>query len=184
VDIRQYGDKNPGAANVYRASGWRLAFPALLLDGLKGALPVGLAWFWGFISGWQIVPVALAAILGHAYTPWLGGRGGKAIAVTFGVWAGLTAGAGPTILGMLLGIMFCALASSGWAVAAAMSCFGIFIARQYGSAQPAFLMIWLGNMLLLLWKYRDDLRLPPRVRRWKILSREMSREKSVNGKRL
>ncbi|MEO0108424.1 MAG: glycerol-3-phosphate acyltransferase [candidate division WOR-3 bacterium] len=42
-DIRRTGDGNPGAANVFRSSGWLLGVPALVLDNLKGGVPVFLA---------------------------------------------------------------------------------------------------------------------------------------------
>ena len=41
LDVRRYGDGNPGAANVIRAGGWRVGIPAVFLDSLKGAAPVG-----------------------------------------------------------------------------------------------------------------------------------------------
>ena len=43
VDIRRYGDGNPGAANVIRVGGWRVGMLATLLDSFKGAAPVGAA---------------------------------------------------------------------------------------------------------------------------------------------
>jgi glycerol-3-phosphate acyltransferase PlsY len=67
-DIRSYGDGNPGAANVFRAGGHKAGWPAVLLDIAKG------------------VPFVLLA---HAFSPFLHWRGGKAIAVTFGVFIAL-----------------------------------------------------------------------------------------------
>ncbi len=165
-DIRQYGDHNPGAANVLRAAGVGWAFLALILDALKGALPVGLAWFFLRMNGWVIVPVALAPVAGHAFSPFLRWRGGKAIAVTFGVWTGLTIGAGPTILGLLMGIFYAATSISGWAVILSMVAFGVFLLRVYAPTTPVFLAIWLGNTLILIWKHRSELSQPPRIRRW------------------
>ena len=60
VDIRTVGDHNPGATNVMRALDKRWFAAAFLLDTLKGAVPVGLAWFVFHIVGWGILPVALA----------------------------------------------------------------------------------------------------------------------------
>jgi glycerol-3-phosphate acyltransferase PlsY len=168
VDVRQYGDHNPGAANVLRALGWRWAAPAMLLDGLKATVPVGLAWFFYGVSGWAILPVALAPLLGHAYSPFLSGRGGKAMAATFGVWAGLTLGAGPTVLGLLLGLMSVLFAASGWAVVASFSLFGIFIYTYYFPGAPVLMAIWLLNGMLLAWKYRSDLDALPRLRAWRL----------------
>jgi len=84
-DIRDYGDGNPGAANVFRAGGNKLGLLALVLDIAKGVPFVFLAHaFFGFSEG-TVIAVALCAILGHAFSPLLRWRGGKSIAVTFGV---------------------------------------------------------------------------------------------------
>jgi len=168
-DIRQFGDHNPGATNVLRAAGWRWAVLAVVLDFLKGAAPVGFAWFFAGVSGWGIIPVSLAPVLGHAYSPWLGMRGGKAVATTFGVWSGLTLGAGPTILGLLLALMFIVFTVSGWAVFLAFLCFGGFIVLAYPGT-PEFQFVWLGLWLVLSWKYRQDLHqkigIRPRLLEW------------------
>jgi glycerol-3-phosphate acyltransferase PlsY len=163
-DIRRYGDHNPGAANVLRAAGWRWGALAMFLDYLKGAIPVGLAWFTFGVEGWAIVPVALAPTLGHAYSPFLRGRGGKAVATTFGIWTGLTVGAGPTLLGLLLGVMFAIFTISGWAVLLAMLSFGMFVASYYAPAHPEFVGVWLGNLLLLVVKHWSELTRLPGIR--------------------
>lgn len=166
VDIRAYGDHNPGATNVLRALNWRWFALAGLLDVLKAAVPVGLAWFGAGLGGWAIVPVALAPILGHAYSPWLRGRGGKAVAATFGTWVGLTIGAGPTLLGLLLGVMFAVFRVSGWAVMFAMLAFGGFVFTYYGSWLPELFAVWLGNFLILALTHRGELGQAPGLRGW------------------
>jgi glycerol-3-phosphate acyltransferase PlsY len=95
VDIRQKGSKNIGATNVGRVLGKKLGLTCFLLDVLKGAVPVLVV---GLISGmfgqkigeiettnmllW--ICVAVAALLGHMYSPWLKFAGGKGVATTFG----------------------------------------------------------------------------------------------------
>ena len=64
-DIRTVGDANPGATNVLRAGGKGAAALALLLDFLKGALPVGIAHFQLGFTGWWLVVIAVLPILGH-----------------------------------------------------------------------------------------------------------------------
>ena len=164
VDIRQYGDHNPGMTNVFHAAGWKLALLALLLDFFKGALPVGIAWFWVGLQGNYILPVAIAPILGHAFSPFLGWRGGKAVATTFGVWAGLTLGAGPIVLGMLVSVMMFVLISSAWATILAFLLYGGFIFGYYALYQPELFAIWLGNFAVLLVKYYADLNRQPQIR--------------------
>ncbi len=84
-DIRDYGDGNPGAVNVFRAGGHKSGWLAIILDMGKGIPFVVLAYsFFGFSEA-VVMAVALSAILGHAFSPLLRLRGGKSVAVTFGV---------------------------------------------------------------------------------------------------
>jgi glycerol-3-phosphate acyltransferase PlsY len=129
-------------------------------------VPVGIPWFFLGIHNWGIVPIALAPLLGHAYSPWLRFRGGKAVAATFGIWTGLTLGAGPVMLGILLSLTFAVFVMSGWAVVFAVLGFGGFVWSRYGDFQPELMAIWLGNLALLAWKYRNDLEQLPAIRPW------------------
>jgi acyl phosphate:glycerol-3-phosphate acyltransferase len=161
VDVRRYGDGNPGAANVIRAGGWRLGIPAVLLDSLKGAAPVGSAYFVMGIQEWRIVPIAIAPVAGHAFSPWLRFRGGKAIAVTFGIWTGLTLGEAPILLGIFLLLAYFTVAVDGWAVMLAMLGLLVWLlVSHYGSV---FLGIWLGNVTILYFKHRHELAQLPGV---------------------
>lgn len=164
ADIRRYGDRNPGAANAWRAGGWKAGVPALLLDFLKGAVPVGLARYGAGIGGWPLVPVALAPILGHAFSPFLRFRGGKAIAATFGVWTGLTLWAGPTTLGLAVALAIAVNTADAWSVAFGMGALLGYLILSH--SPPAFFAVWVGNVALVLWKHRLDLRTRPRLRPW------------------
>ncbi len=155
-DIRLVGDGNPGAVNAWKSSGWRIGLSAGLLDYLKGALPVGIAHFMLGIGGWRLALVALAPILGHAFSPFLGFRGGKAIATTFGVWTGLLMFEGPVVLGICLGIFYFLVEEDAWSVALGMlGLLGWLLARRMDLTLMA---IWGGNFLLVLWKHRRELR--------------------------
>ena len=155
-DVRDYGDGNPGSFNAWRAGGYRLGIPALLLDYLKGVVPVSLAKFKFGFAGWELALIALAPVLGHAFSPLLRFRGGKAVAVTFGIWTGLTVWEGPTVLGIALGLSFYIQKVDGWSVILAM--FGLLaylLARQFDSY---IFVLWFGNIMILAWKHRHDLR--------------------------
>lgn len=84
-NIQEYGDGNPGSANVFRAGGRKLGFLAVLLDIAKGVPFVWLAHAWLELPELSIVIIAMSAVLGHAFSPFLRWHGGKAVAVTFGV---------------------------------------------------------------------------------------------------
>jgi glycerol-3-phosphate acyltransferase PlsY len=87
-DIRRYGDGNPGAANVFRAGSTMLGALAVILDIGKGIPLVVLAHTVFHLTPMAVVGVGLSAMLGHAFSPFLGFKGGKALAVTAGVVIG------------------------------------------------------------------------------------------------
>lgn len=157
-DIRSYGDGNPGATNVIRAGGKGWAALAFALDYLKGAVPVGLAYFAGQVNGIELVLVALAPVLGHAFSPFLGFKGGKAVAATFGIWTGLTIWEGPTVLGLMLLFWYMVLETDGWAVLLTMASLLLYLmlTRRLG-LDSALLAVWIGNAMLLAWTHRRDL---------------------------
>jgi len=164
TDIRQYGDGNPGVLNAWRAGGWRVGLPAALLEYAKAVVPVGLAHLGLGISSWRLVPIALAPVLGHAASPFLRFRGGRAITVTFGIWTALTLWEGPTVLGVSLGVLFLVLAVDAWSLILGMVSLGAYLLLR--QADPTTLVIWLGNMAILLWKQWPDLQQRIRPRSW------------------
>ena len=121
-DITCYGDANPGATNVMRAGSKKLGILALVLDTLKALIPVAAAYYWAGVQDWRIIPIAVAPIAGHAFSPFLHWRGGKAVATTLGTWMALTIWEGPAIGGFLLWF------SRGWSAPTAGPCSSCFSA--------------------------------------------------------
>ena len=161
-DIRKYGDHNPGATNVLRAGSRGGFLLAMILDISKAALPVGLAYQqWGF-QDWRIVPITLAPVAGHAFSPFLGGKGGKALATAFGVWIGLTIWTLSSIVLVLLVGWRLILRPTGWALLLALSCLALFIVMWF--PDPVFLAVLAGQALILLLKHRTDLQQRPYLR--------------------
>jgi len=161
IDIRQFGDGNPGAANVWRAGGAKWGLTAVLLDFLKGAIPVALANFVFGVEGLAMAAVAIAPIAGHAFSPFLGFHGGKALSVTFGIWAGLTVWLVPAILGIFFGIYLALLRPEGWAVMAGI--FSLLVVLLI-IGNPLWLGVWVGMALILGWMHRADLAQRPQLR--------------------
>jgi glycerol-3-phosphate acyltransferase PlsY len=115
-DIREYGDGNPGAVNVFRAGGRKSGCFALALDVAKGIPLVLLARsFFGFPVA-VAMAVGLSAILGHAFSPLLGFRGGKAIAVTFGVLLALPQHEILVMFALFMFLGFLFIESDAWTV--------------------------------------------------------------------
>ncbi len=100
-DPRTYGSKNPGATNVLRSGSKAAAVVTLLLDALKGWLPVALVgWFgkpYGLAEG-TLALVGLAAFLGHLFPVFFRFEGGKGVATALGVLVGFHWGLGLAVL--------------------------------------------------------------------------------------
>jgi glycerol-3-phosphate acyltransferase PlsY len=93
-DPRTYGSKNPGATNVLRSGSKAAAVVTLLLDALKGWLPVVLVRWYGKPYGLDdgtVAMVGLAAFLGHLYPVFFRFVGGKGVATALGVLMGISA---------------------------------------------------------------------------------------------
>jgi len=91
-DPRSYGSKNPGATNVLRSGNKAAAALTLLLDGLKGWLPMALVMWFGKDYGMRegtLAAVGLAAFIGHLYPVFFGFQGGKGVATAAGVLFGV-----------------------------------------------------------------------------------------------
>ncbi len=161
-DVRQYGDGNPGTTNVFRAGSKLLGLLVLLLDISKAAAPVGFAYHNLGIRGLTMVLIALMPVLGHAFSPFLAFKGGKAVASAFGVWIGLTIWKAslPAVVFALIGLGVFRVA--GWAVMLALA--GILVTLLLWLPEPLFLFVLLGETVILGWTHRADLRQPPRLR--------------------
>lgn len=100
VDLRKVRDGNPGSSNLWRAKGWKWGAIALGLDYFKGTFPLFVFIATGLLTNRYVISLAaLAGAMGHAFSPMLRFRGGKAVATTFGAWSVLTKWEAPTILG-------------------------------------------------------------------------------------
>lgn len=84
-DIRSMGSGNIGATNVLRTGSKRLAALTLLLDAVKGLLPVLAGKAFGMEAA---LAAGLGAFVGHLYPVWLGFRGGKGVATFAGISLG------------------------------------------------------------------------------------------------
>ena len=151
LDIRDIGDGNPGGFNVWKTGSRFWAIIAILLDGFKGAIPVGLAHSVYGINDWILLPVALAPLAGHIFSPWLKFRGGKGLSTSFGIWLGLTLWLGPTVFGLSLFIWKKVFKSDRSAVAAGFLTLSVVLLLLGFS--PVMVTISSANLALVYWAY-------------------------------
>jgi len=151
IDIRKTGSGNIGATNVFRTLGKGPGIFVFACDALKGLAAVlgaralsGTEWLpaaAGLTSSLAGIVAAIAAILGHNFTPWLGFKGGKGIATSAGV-----------LLGLLPLAMVGSLAV--WAIVLRLSRYVSLASIAAALALPAFtglLVVLAGADRALLW---------------------------------
>ena len=128
-DLSQ-GSGNPGATNAGRVMGRKWGVLVGVLDVLKGVVPVlvvnlTVGMFFAYVAGF-------AAVLGHVYSPFLKGRGGKGVATALGAVLAVH----PLIAGLLVAIFGLVVAVSRWvalsSVAAALGLIAVAIAAEFG----------------------------------------------------
>lgn len=163
-DVRSVGDGNPGATNALRAGGRALGLLVMFLDVSKAAVPLGLAYQTFGLRGWELLPIAAAPTLGHGYSPFLGFRGGKALATMLGVWIGLTLWEMPAVLLVSIVLFYALLTVDGWA-ALITTLVGLGYLLLF-RPDPAFLGVMAFQIAFVILRHRADLRRRPGLRAW------------------
>ena len=161
-DPRTFGSKNPGATNVLRSGNKGAAVATLLLDAVKGWLPVVLVrWFgapYGLEEGTQAL-VGLAAFVGHLWPVFFRFQGGKGVATAFGVllgfsgWMGLATAATWLIIAFFF--RYSSLASLVAAVFAPM--FYLLGGGVVWYAERSILAALVVMSALLMWRHKDNI---------------------------
>jgi len=139
IDLREHGSKNIGATNTLRVLGKTAGITVLLLDAVKGLIPVLIAQYALHLPPLYQVGVGLAAVLGHIYSPFVRFKGGKGVATTLGVLIGLN----PVIAAISFGVFFATVwltkyVSLGSILGAVTQAILFFVFPHEGYALPAF----------------------------------------------
>jgi glycerol-3-phosphate acyltransferase PlsY len=149
-DLRQIGSGNIGATNVLRTGRKGLAVATLLLDLLKGAAAVWLAYA---VSPTDAPLAGAAAVLGHLYPVWLKFRGGKGVATLMGVVVALSWPMGLVYAAIWIGTLVVLRISSLGGMLAAVS---VPIAA-FGLDRSDLLPLGVLLAALVLWRHRDNI---------------------------
>ncbi len=161
-DPRTFGSKNPGATNVLRSGSKAAAVVTLLLDGLKGWLPVVLVRWYGKAYGMEdgtMALVGLAAFLGHLWPVFFRFQGGKGVATFLGVVFGID-----LLLGLAIGASWLIIAfffrysSVASLLAAALApVFYLLGGRIAWYSERAVLLTLFVMVLLLAVRHRENI---------------------------
>ena len=150
-DIRAEGSGNIGAANALRTLGRRGAVAVLLLDALKGVLPVLAGRALGDDAA--AAAAAFAAVAGHCFSPFLRFRGGKGVATSFGAVAAFAWPAGLAFAVVWLGTVL----ACGYASAASMAASAAMIPVLWYASGPAGGLYGLASAALIVVMHRGNL---------------------------
>ena len=175
LDLREHGSGNLGATNVFRVLGWKSALPVVLVDVVKGFIPVrffadlagvGFEWALGF---------GVVAIFGHMFSVWVGFTGGKGMATSAGVFLGLAPWA---VLGGF--IVWCGLTfSTGYVSLGSIgAAFALPILIALTPHQGGATLVWFSSALaaFVIWAHRSNIQ---RLRRGE--ENRLGRTKTVTG---
>jgi glycerol-3-phosphate acyltransferase PlsY len=158
ADPRSYGSKNPGATNVLRSGNKAAAVLTLVLDALKGYVPVLLALLWRDrlgLSELVIAMVGLAAFLGHLWPVFFRFEGGKGVATAAGVLLALNPHLGlATLVSWVIVAFFLRYSSLASLVAAVFASFYQLLVWGGGDLMVAILPM----SLLLIWRHAGNIR--------------------------
>jgi glycerol-3-phosphate acyltransferase PlsY len=154
-DPRSLGSGRTGGANTMRAIGPRAALVAGLLDAAKGVVTVLLAMWLGLPPIVQSL-AAMAAIVGHSRSPYIGFKGGRGVAPGWGALLAIepivALAVLPVFLIVLLVTRISSIASLATSIAAAV---GLIAAVMLGSVAPAYLVYAVGGAALI-WLFHAD----------------------------
>jgi glycerol-3-phosphate acyltransferase PlsY len=157
VDIRAIGSGNIGATNVARGLGKPWAALVLLADALKGFLPVFTArHLTPALPPAAVALVGLSAVVGHMFTVFLRGHGGKGVATSLGVAFGLS----PPLALLAFGVY--ALAYASTRLSSVGSLLGMWsfpiLAATAGTMAREFIALSIVTAALVTFRHRDNLR--------------------------
>ena len=153
-DVRAHGSGNIGATNVSRVGGKALGLVTLLLDIAKGFLPVYVGKQLGLGES-ALSLLAICAVLGHVFTPWLRFRGGKGVATALGVALAFRAGMVLPALGVFILLL---LAFRYVSLGSVMAALALPLILAWKGATPVVLLLWADISLLVIAKHHENIR--------------------------
>ena len=158
-DIRDFGDGNPGASNVFRAGGRSWGVIALIADTLKGMPFILIAeYVFGYAQPVGYL-IAVCAVLGHAYSPFLRFHGGKALAVFGGTLLALGRWDIIISLAILLFIGFLFIYNDAWTVMCGMAGTLVYLSLTGADAWEIAYMAGITGILFM--KHFQGLKVSP-----------------------
>lgn len=152
IDVRTVGSGNIGTSNVMRSVGRTAAALVLILDVLKGFVPVWLALNLGF-SAVMVAAVAVAVVLGHIGSVFLRFNGGKGVATAFGAALALDGGAALSLVIVWGAVLFFSRYIS---LASLIGAVWLPISLWLATDSIFYVLAGIAIALMAIWRHRDN----------------------------
>ena len=158
-DIRSIGDGNPGTVNTWKLGGHIPGITSLVLEIGKGAIPLYAAFQYlelpsTITSELLCAVLLLSPIIGHAWSPFLRFRGGKALAVTGGAWMIAIGWIAVPVAILLLGLGH--LTQRNHSITVTATLIGLLLTSLAFSMHPHIFLFGGINLLILGYKHRAE----------------------------
>jgi glycerol-3-phosphate acyltransferase PlsY len=156
TDLREHGSGATGSTNAFRILGWRISLAVLVLDYVKGLVPVVLAIAAG-AGDWVVAAVAVATVVGHCWSPFIRFQGGKGMATGAGAataiapWTLLVL---PLMIGVVALSRYVSLASLVGSTTAAA---GMLLAAAVGREEWSYAVALAAIAAVIVVRHRDNI---------------------------
>jgi glycerol-3-phosphate acyltransferase PlsY len=157
TDLRHHGSHSTGATNAYRVLGKRAAIAVLVLDFLKGLVPVVLA-RWLNANWWVVGAVAVAAVAGHCWSPYIGFSGGKGVATGGGALFGMMPWLVVVVLPLVIIVLVTRFVSLGSLISAVAAALLAVAASVFGFETPAAAVAASLIAAIVVFRHQDNIR--------------------------
>ena len=159
IDVRSVGDGNPGTVNAWKSGGFIYGIVALVLEIGKAVLPVYVAFSYidqgfGITSQIGFSLIAISPVAGHAWSPFLKFKGGKALAVTWGSWIAITGFLALPVGCVVLGLMHLVQKNHAITVTSCVVAFlFVFLPMQ---TELYIGLFWIMNICIIVFKHISE----------------------------
>ncbi len=153
VDVRQHGSGNVGTTNVFRVLGKKAGVAVLVCDMLKGYVPAAVAA--ALFDPWFAIFIAAAPVVGHIYSIFLKGKGGKGIATGAAVVLALV----PLVFAIILAVWIVLVITTRYVSVASLTASFLVPVLAFALDEPApYKIAGVLVAVIVWWAHRGNIR--------------------------
>ncbi len=156
TDIRKQGSGSTGTTNAYRVLGIKFSVAVLILDFVKGMIPVVVAGWLG-ANRWVIAAAGFAAVAGHCWSVFIGFKGGKGVATGGGAAFALIPWLGFVIIPMAIILLLTKYMSVASITVALLTAIGAILLSATDHAPTAYAIACVAIVAIIVYRHRANI---------------------------